>query len=607
MGKFKYDISKYKLKKKLGEGGMATVYLAENTKFRTDVAIKFLNVEYIHNENIRKRFLAEARSMFKMSHPNIVRVTDLIEEGRMVAFVMEYIEGETLKERLENSPKIKNKEIKNLFLQMLSAVDYVHQAGFVHRDIKPSNFMLTKEQNIKLLDFGIAKNTEKDKEDYTVTATNSILGTPLYMSPEQIKSTKAVTYQSDIYSLGVVLWEMVMGKKLYNTQTISTFELQNKIVNEQLPTTNTDWDTLITKATENDLSKRYTSVLEFWDEVIKLDFSILPQQENKPSALPIKSTVVAEIPLKEQAISKETVGAKSVPFSTSYVLNNNNNNKPEKNFALSPPKKKIAFGFLIVMLVAVLLKSFYAYQASSVISEIEKDLVLVKGGSFEMGCRSRFSDAGDCETDEQPHRIQLEDYFMGKFEITQSQWEAIMGAKKFHFEGCDNCPAEMVSWVEIQAFLKIISDHTGQIYRLPTEAEWEYAARSGQYQQNGLYGTNEDLGEVAWYSDNSEKKTHPVGEKMPNALGIYDMVGNVREWCGDWYGENYYAESEVENPKGPSFSSLKGADYPPRKVLRGASCRSVTDPKKNTCRILKRWDMNKKKSNKDNGFRVVRE
>jgi serine/threonine protein kinase len=584
---FKYDISQYKLKKKLGEGGMATVYLAENTKFRTDVAIKFLNIEFTHNENIRKRFLAEARNMFKMSHPNIVRVTDLVEEDRMVAFVMEHIEGGTLKEYQNERSKLNNEEIKKMFLQMLDAVDYVHNHGFIHRDIKPSNFMLTKEGKIKLLDFGIAKNIEKEEGEETLTGTNSMLGTPLYMSPEQIKSTKSVTCQSDIYSLGVLLWEMIMGKKPYDVKTISTFELQTKIVNEKLPITNTNWDAIIKKATENQLSNRYSTVLDFANDVMKLDFSLSKTQ-----------IVAPRVPLKEKEVKKEAKSVPMVPFSTNYVINDNaNNNQNQKK--KSGNKKKIGFSVLAVILLIILVKCFYYHKASNVISDIEKDMVFVPGGSFDMGCNNYYE---NCQTDELPlHRIQLDDYSIGKFEITQSQWEAIMGAKEFRFEGCDDCPAEMVSWIEVQEFLKKISDSTGEIYRLPTEAEWEYAARSGQNENDYLYAANHKLGEVAWYVDNSDEKTHPVGGKTPNKLGIYDMIGNIREWCSDWYGEEYYDRLErgAENPKGPSFSSLN----PAGRVLRGASWK--TGPYKS--RILTRWYMEEDKGNEYNGFRIVRE
>jgi uncharacterized protein (TIGR02145 family) len=255
-------IKDYQVKSELGQGGMAKVYLAHDIKFQTNVAIKVLNKEYVHNDNIRKRFIAEARNMFKMSHPNIIKVTDLIDDGDTVAFVMEYIEGETLKEYLDRKGKLSDDEIKNLFSQMLEAVGYVHDKKLVHRDIKPSNFMINSEGQVKLLDFGIAKNIDIASAEYTQTGTGIQMGTPMYMSPEQVTETKSVTSQSDIYSLGVVLWQMVTGRKPYNTNTLSSFQLQMKIVQEDLPSTKMFWDRIIKKSTDKEVSNRYFNCLE---------------------------------------------------------------------------------------------------------------------------------------------------------------------------------------------------------------------------------------------------------------------------------------------------------------------------------------------------------
>jgi len=202
-----------------------------------------------------------------MSHPNIIKVTDLIDQEDQVAIVMEYLDGETLKEYIERKGKLSEVELKSLVGQMLDALAYVHDQGLVHRDIKPSNFMLSKKGVIKLLDFGIAKNTDKSSSDYTQTGTLQSMGTPMYMSPEQVKSTKDVTGQSDIYSLGVVLWQMVMGQKPYDTTTTSTFELQTKIVNEPLSITNTKFDGIIQKATSKSLTSRYKNCVEVKDDL----------------------------------------------------------------------------------------------------------------------------------------------------------------------------------------------------------------------------------------------------------------------------------------------------------------------------------------------------
>jgi serine/threonine protein kinase len=159
----------------------------------------------------------------------------------------------------KENPNLKNEEIKSLFLQMLDAVGYVHAQNLVHRDIKPSNFMIDKNGNVKLMDFGISKSTDKTSVEYTQTGTGVQMGTPMYMSPEQITETKSVTAQSDIYSLGVVLWQMVMGERPYDIKELSTFQLQMKIVQEELPKTNTHWDLIIHQATKKEIADRFTN------------------------------------------------------------------------------------------------------------------------------------------------------------------------------------------------------------------------------------------------------------------------------------------------------------------------------------------------------------
>ena len=307
----------YTFKHSIGDGGMAIVYLAEHKALHQPVAIKVLNKEFVHNDNIRKRFLAEARNLFTMSHPNIIKVTDLIDEGDTVAFVMEYMEGQTLKENLEKNGKLNDDQIKNLFVQMLDAVAYVHEKGLIHRDIKPSNFMISGKGVVKLLDFGIAKNTDNTSAEYTHTGTTQSMGTPMYMSPEQIKSTKEVTAQSDIYSLGVVLWQMVTGKKPYDTNTTSTFELQTKIVNEKLAPTNTLFDEVISGATAKDLKDRYSNCLQFKNQLL-----------NKPEDL--ESTKLYSEKVFEQTIVQEKGFTDNGGIKSFEIGANNNFNTIEK-------------------------------------------------------------------------------------------------------------------------------------------------------------------------------------------------------------------------------------------------------------------------------------
>lgn len=181
------------------------------------------------------------------------------------------------------------------------------------------------------------------------------------------------------------------------------------------------------------------------------------------------------------------------------------------------------------------------------------EMIFVKGGCYQMG-----DTFGDGDANEKPiHEVCVNDFYVGKYEVTQGQWREIMGSNPSSFSICgDNCPVENVSWNDVQNFIIKLNNRTGKRYRLPKEAEWEYAARSGGKSENWPGTSSESsLENYAWYHVSSASKTHPVGQKQPNGLGLYDMCGNVWEWCHDWYDNNYYGSSDRDNPAGPSSGS----------------------------------------------------
>ncbi|MCB0840791.1 MAG: SUMF1/EgtB/PvdO family nonheme iron enzyme, partial [Bacteroidetes bacterium] len=206
------------------------------------------------------------------------------------------------------------------------------------------------------------------------------------------------------------------------------------------------------------------------------------------------------------------------------------------------------------------------------------EMVFVEGGTFMMG-----SDDGN-DNEKPVHKVKLSSFYIGKYLVTQRQWEEVMGENPSSFKNCPDCPVESVSWDDVQKFLqKINQKYPGLNYRLPTEAEWEFAVRGGNQSRNHLYSGSDNLDEVGWFDENSKKSkgwlqkmvygenknrsTRPVGNKNPNELGIYDMSGNVWEWCKDRYGESYYQtclkQGAIENPTGPGEG-----DY---RVIRGGS------------------------------------
>lgn len=182
------------------------------------------------------------------------------------------------------------------------------------------------------------------------------------------------------------------------------------------------------------------------------------------------------------------------------------------------------------------------------VNGVDFKMIKVEGGTFTMG------------EGKEAHEVTLSEYYIGEFEVTQELWEAVMGSNPSYCNGVVN-PVEKVSWNDCQGFIMKLSRMTGGKFRLPTEAEWEYAARGGNKSKGYEYSGSNVIDEVAWYFKNSGSGTHPVGTKLPNELGIYDMIGNVREWCQDWYGE--YSGVPQTNPQGPSSDS--------HRVLRGGS------------------------------------
>ena len=217
------------------------------------------------------------------------------------------------------------------------------------------------------------------------------------------------------------------------------------------------------------------------------------------------------------------------------------------------------------------------------------DFVLVQGGAFQMGSPDSDSDAYD---DEKPqHQVMVRDFYMSQL-VTQKMWLHVMGDNPSCFEGRGEYPVESVSWNDTQKFLaKINAKNPGMNYRLPTEAEWEYAARGGQLSSGYKYAGSNNIGEVGWYIDNSDIKTHPICGKQPNELGLYDMTGNVWEWCDDWYELDYYKNSP-SNPCPPT------SFY---RVVRGGCWNN--DPE--NCRLAKRYRFNPAFGNGTIGFRIV--
>ena len=220
---------------------------------------------------------------------------------------------------------------------------------------------------------------------------------------------------------------------------------------------------------------------------------------------------------------------------------------------------------------------------------INMKMIWVEGGEFMMGCTSEQS---GCEGDEQNvRRVTVDGFYIGMLEVTQSQWEKVVGTNSSWYRGA-NLPVETVSWEEAMEFCRLLSNKTGRTYTLPTEAQWEYAARGGKKADGTKYAGSNMIDAVAWYTANGSTSTQPCGTKRANALGIYDMSGNVREWCKDWYSSSY-TSYDTNNPAGPSSGSYR--------VIRGGGWLSDAS----NCRVANRAGESPGYRNLSLGFRIV--
>lgn len=222
-------------------------------------------------------------------------------------------------------------------------------------------------------------------------------------------------------------------------------------------------------------------------------------------------------------------------------------------------------------------KNIKSYTVNGVVF----NMIAVEGGIYTMGT----NDAPGSEKDESPaHCVTLDNFYIGETEVTQELWSAVMGSNPSGYNSNPQLPVESVSWFECLDFIEKLNELTGENFKMPTEAQWEYAARGGKKSKGTLYSGSDSIADVAWYKDNSQETTHPVKQKLPNELGLYDMSGNVWEWCSDWYGD--YPADACKNPVGPQEGRnrvVRGGSWLVEPAICRPSDRSFGTPKGGGC------------------------
>jgi len=232
-------------------------------------------------------------------------------------------------------------------------------------------------------------------------------------------------------------------------------------------------------------------------------------------------------------------------------------------------------------------------KMAEMVKSIEAKMVTVNGGNFTMGCNNP-SDS-ECVGWEKPrHTVTIKNFMMSKFDVTQREWKAIMGTTPSG-KYCAECPVVNVTWFDVQMFINKLNQLSDKNYRLPTEAEWEYAAKGGNKGHGYIYAGSNEPTTVAWYDSVQTKEIRPVGGKKANELGIFDLSGDVWQWCSDWFDEKYYSNSPSNNPSGPAVATKE-------KVVRGGSW---WGPRRD-CRVANRDKFPPESKDDDVGFRLVR-
>jgi len=608
MSAYPENIGKYRIVSVLGRGAMGTVFKGVDTVIDRNVAIKTVARGGTEHEQrqLAERFKREAQAAGRLSHPNIVAIYEYAEEDDCAYIAMEFVDGETLAQYHRRSESLGIDEICSILGRVLDGLDYAHARGVVHRDIKPSNIMLTGSLEVKVTDFGIAR-----LESSAMTQLGAVLGTPGYMSPEQLLG-QPVDQRTDIFSCGILLYELLTGERAFPGNDISS--IIYNVVHADLPPPSSrtrdapaDLDAIVAKALAKKPVDRFQSARDF-ARALRL-YRRTRTVALDPDAL--DQTRLDDTRNMEYAVDPAVRSGATVVRRTPTGLREPPRDPASKDRENAGPSNRrgVYFAEALALLALLIAAVWYmpqkdqwlapflqtseeearktppapGYVAGEVFSDCPEcpRLVVLPPGEFMQG--SPDSEAGRQASEGPAHPVLIEYPFaLGQFEVTLAEFGRFAEETGYRMDRCrsydgewnienasnwlapgfaqdEDHPVTCVSWSDAMAYVAWLSQKTGATYRLPSESEWEYAARAGSELSRPWAGDTRLACGSANVADlvaedrfpgwdvhdcaDGYVYTAPAGSFRGNSFGLYDTMGNAFEWVADCWRDSYAGAS----------------------------------------------------------------
>ena len=579
------SLGPYEVRRLIGHGGMGEVYEAKHLRLDRFVALKVIRGYKLDDPISHDRFLKEMANAGKLDHPNIVRAHDAWEEDGCLYLVFELLEGKSLQVLFGQEKEQKISDVFDSMLGICAALEHLHSLQLIHCDVKPANIIRLPDGTIKLIDIGLAIGF-----DLPISGSRIGSGTKGYLAPEQESGSAPIDSRSDIYSLGCVLGFMLKG-------------LKKEIKEDPKSTAFCDLNLLAHKMTKFAPVERPQSVAE-----VRMELLNLRALATKGGFRPWRTLSITGL------FGVLIVGLLlfAFPYWKPNPAQSNGSLEPPPAAGAVKPEGEGNPGANDQGDGSNLKGSTEAKKPEPGEKPIVMKVVTIPAGSFVMGA-SVLDDAP--QLNEFPTRtIKISKPFqMGTYEVTVGQFTEFVKATGYKtyaessesggwkastssswgtqnrdfnwtnpgYETAPTLPVTMVTYEDANAFCAWLSQRDGQKYRLPTETEWEYACRAGS---TGIFPFPiEDRDSYCWSLWNVKLTVYPrpVGIRQPNPWGLYDMTGNVREWCHDWYGENAYKQVYESAPMGPAQGTLRiyrGGCFMDLDLFLRASHRSYLTP-----------------------------